>query len=137
MLAFQRELFLSSEDRYGRDMYRQVFAGSSTPFERLSTLFIGALRLARQGREAALHGDAELARERADRVAGLLRRLDVCLDHKAAPALCENLSRLYKHMDARLSEEEAAIDPAAFDEVLAILNKLWEGFQEAEQRGHS
>jgi len=114
-------------------MYRRVFAGSSTPFERLSTLYLGALRMAREGRTAALEGDRDLAQQRAERVSGLIKRLDVCLDHKAAPDLCQNLSRLYQHIMARLAQEETTIEPAGFDEVIKILNKLWDGFQEAEQ----
>ncbi len=115
-------------------MYRQVHAESATPFERLSTLYIGALRMAQQGRDAALEGNPDHAKQRAEQVSALLRRMDVCLDHELAPDLCENLSRLYQHMVARLAQEDTAMEPASFDEVITILNKLWDGFQEAEQR---
>jgi len=118
-------------------MYRKVFAGSSTPFERLSTLYIGAIRLARQGREATIEGNADAAKQCAEKVDALLRRLDVCLDFQAAPELCANLSALYKHMGARLLQAEATASPAIFDEVIAILEKLWDGFQEAEKQGQS
>lgn len=124
---------MGSEERHGQGMYRKVFTESATPFERLSTLFIGALRLARQGRSAAVSGDRPLASQRAERVSALAQRLDVCLDHQAAPELCQNLSRLYQHIVARLAMDDVAIDPSGFDEVIAILEKLWQGFVEAEQ----
>ena len=124
---------MSNDDRYGRGMYRKVFAESSTPFERLSALYIGALRLARQGRTAALQGNRAIALQRADKVGALVRRLDACLDHQTAPELCANLSRLYQHIDARLALDDITIEPSGFDEVIAILEKLWEGFQEAEK----
>ena len=74
------------------------------------------------------------AEEFASKVAAMLRRLDVCLDHSVAPELSTNLSRLYQHMEARLDLAEATKDPAIFEEVIAILDKLWDGFQEANQR---
>ena len=125
---------VGSEERQGQGVYRRVFAESATPFERLSTLFIGALRLARQGRSAVLEGNRALASQRAERVSALARRLDVCLDHPTAPELCQNLSRLYQHIVARLAMDDIPIDPTGFDEVIAILEKLWQGFVEAEQR---
>ena len=132
MLGSDQEISVSSEDRYGRGMYRRVSTQSATPFERLSALYIGALRLARQGRNATLEGNRDLALQRAERVSGLVRRLDVCLDHATAPQLCANLSQLYRHIDARLALEGIDVDPAGYDEVIAILEKLWDGFQQAE-----
>jgi len=134
MLGSDREILVSSEDRYGRGMYRRVSTESATPFERLSALYIGALKLARQGRTATIEGNRELALQRAERVSGLVRRLDVCLDHATAPELCANLSQLYRHIEARLAIEGIDVEPAGFDEVIAILEKLWDGFQEAEKQ---
>ena len=134
MFGSSRESFVSNGDRYGRGMYRKVFSESSTPFERLSTLYIGALRLARQGRSATVEGNRALALARADKVSALVRRLDACLDHQTAPELCANLSRLYQHIDARLALDDIVLEPSGFDEIIAILEKLWEGFQEAEQQ---
>ena len=128
---------MSSENRYGRGMYRRVSNESATPFERLSQVYIGALRLARQGRTATLEGNRALSLQRAERVSGLVRHRDICLDHQAAPELCANLSQLYAHIQARLSMEGIDIDPAGFDEVIAILEKLWDGFQQAEKMSPS
>ena len=128
---------MSSENRYGRGMYRRVSSESATPFERLSHVYIGALRLARQGRTAVLEGNRSLALQRAERVRSLVKHLDVCLDHASAPELCANLSQLYAHINARLSMEGIDIDPAGYDEVIAILEKLWDGFQQAEKMSPS
>jgi len=99
-------------------------------------MYIGALRLSREGRDAVAAGQPTQAKERAVHVATLLRRLDVCLDHGVAPDLSTNLSRLYQHMQARLDQAEAISDPAIFDEVIAILDKLWDGFQSAEKSSY-
>jgi flagellar biosynthetic protein FliS len=122
------------EERYAAKLYEQVSRVVSSPFERIETMFSGALRLTRQGRTAAVRGEADVARQRADKVSAILKRLDVCLDHGLAPELSANLSRLYGHMQGRLATPEAALDPDVFDEVLGLLGTLWEGFQEADRQ---
>ena len=125
---------VSASNRYEIDMYRRVFAVGSTPFERLSTLYVGAMRLCKQGRKAAAAGQAHTAETKAEKVAAIVTRLDVCLDHAAAPELCANLSRLYTHIHTRLADPSTPHEPAIFEEVLGILDTLWTGFQEAEGR---
>ena len=125
---------MASEQRYAAKLYERVSMVGSTPFERLSAMYTGAIRLARQGRREALHGEEDLARQRAEKVTAIVRRLEVCLDHRIEPELSANLSRLYGHIQALLAKPEAALDPAAFDEVLGLLNTLWDGFREAERQ---
>lgn len=124
------------EARHGIEMYRRVFAVGSTPFERLSTLYLGALRICAQGKKAAAAGDAVLAEQKADKVAAVVRRLDACLDFSIDPDLCANLARLYAHILERLSDPKTPYEAQAFDEVNSILQTLWEGFQEANAKAN-
>ncbi len=125
---------MGMNERYGTKLYQRVSMVGSTPFERLETLYSGAIRLARQGRRDALHGNEDEAAHRADKVSAILQRLDICLDHDLAPDLSANLSRLYGHMRARLAEPDASLEPTVFDEVLTLLNTLWDGFEQAERQ---
>ena len=130
------ERVLSQEHRYRVGMYQRVLAVGSTPFERLSTLCMGALRLGRQGRKAAIADRLEDAQAKAERLSAIVRRLDMCLDFRVAPELCRNLSQLYVHMDRRLTDPVAGHTAEAFTECLTILETLWDGFQTAENRAN-
>ena len=125
---------MGGSNRYGIGMYQRVSAVGASPFERISTMYLGALRIGKQGRKAVNAGNSDYAREKAERLHAIIQRLNLSLDHTIAPELCENLSKLYGHMGARLEEEEVATDPAIFDEVLRLLETLWKGFQEAQSR---
>ena len=125
---------MGGSNRYEIGMYQRVSAVGASPFERISTMYMGALRIGKQGRKAVNAGNSDYAREKAERLHAIIQRLNLSLDHTIAPELCENLSKLYGHMGARLEEEEVATDPAIFDEVLRLLEILWEGFQQAQSR---
>ena len=121
-------------NRYEIGMYQRVLAVGSTPFERISTMYIGSIRIAKQGLKAVKAGEPQYAEEKAQKLQAIVRRLDQCLDYQIAPELCENLSRLYGHILARLSDPEIGTDGAIFEEVHGLLNTLWAGFQEAQAR---
>lgn len=115
-------------------MYQRASAVGATPFERLTTMYMGALRLGRQGQKAANANRMEDAQAKAERLSAIVRRLDMCLDFRVAPDLCRNLSQLYVHMDRRLTDPVNGHTAAAFTECLTILETLWDGFQTAENR---
>lgn len=123
---------MSKKTRYEIGMYQRAMAVSSTPFERLSTMYTGAIRLCKQGLQASESGSIERARDKAERLRAVVQRLDMSLDFSIAPDLCKNLSRLYVHIQARLREPDASEKPEVFRETLQLLETLWEGFQEAE-----
>lgn len=125
---------MSAEQRYGAKQYARIAMISSSPYERLDKLYSGAIRFARQGRREALNGEEALARHCATKLIAIIRRLEVCLDHRIAPALSVNLARLYGHMQARLAKPDTSLSPDAFEEALNLLNTLWDGFQAAEQQ---
>ena len=113
-------------------MYQRVLAVGATPYERLTTMYMGALRIGRQGLKAAEAGRTEDAKAKAERLSTVVHRLDMCLDFHLAPELCKNLSRLYSHIQTRLSDSASGHSAEAFTESLSILETLWDGFQQAE-----
>ena len=128
---------MAGTNRYGIGMYQRVSAVAASPFERISTMYMGALRIGKQGLKAVRAGNPDLALEKAERLHAIVQRLNLSLDHAIAPELCENLSKLYGHMGARLEEEAVATDPAIFEEVLRLLETLWKGFQEAQSQANA
>ena len=125
---------MAGSKRYEIGMYQRVSAVGATPFERISTMYLGSLRIGKQGLKAVRAGEAEYASEKAQRLQAIIQRLNLSLDHTIAPELCENLSKLYGHMLARLEDEEVNTNPEVFEEVLQLLETLWTGFQEAQLR---
>ena len=123
---------MSKKTRYEIGMYQRTMAVGATPFERLSTMYMGAMRLTKQGLQAAEAGQDKRAADKAERLMAVIRRLDMSLDFTIAPDLCKNLSQLYVHIQARLSEPNAPNDPEVFRETLQLLETLWDGFKSAE-----
>ena len=123
---------MSKKTRYEIGMYQRTMAVGATPFERLSTMYMGAMRLTKQGLQAAEAGHDKRAADKAERLMAVIRRLDMSLDFTIAPDLCKNLSQLYVHIQARLSEPNAPNDPVVFRETLQLLETLWDGFKNAE-----
>jgi flagellar biosynthetic protein FliS len=123
---------MSKKTRYEIGMYQRTMAVGATPFERLSTMYMGAMRLTKQGLQAAEAGHDKRAADKAERLMAVIRRLDMSLDFTIAPDLCKNLSQLYVHIQARLSEPNAPNDPEVFRETLQLLETLWDGFKNAE-----
>ena len=125
---------MAGPNRYEIGLYQRVSAVGASPFERISTMYLGALRIGKQGLKALHAGNPEYAFEKAERLHAIITRLNLSLDHTIAPELCENLSKLYGHMGARLTEDEVGTDPGVFEEVLRLLETLWDGFQQAQMR---
>jgi len=125
---------MAGTNRYGIGMYQRVLAVGSTPFERISTMYLGSLRITKQGLKAVNSGEVAYAEEKAEKLHAIVQRLDQSLDYDIAPELCQNLSKLYGHIMARLSDVTIGTDPAIFEEIHSLLNTLWVGFQEAHAR---
>jgi flagellin-specific chaperone FliS len=128
---------MASIKHYEIEMYERALAIGSTPFERLSTLYTGAIRLCKQGFSLATAGDVAGAAAKAERLAAVLKRLDLCLDFSIAPDLCKNLNQLYVHMQAQLTSPSIGAQPEIFTETLGLLETLWDGFKGANQRDQS
>jgi len=128
---------VSRQKNYEIGMYQRVLAVGSTPFERLSTMYMGGMRLCKQGLMAAEAGQTTLAQEKAQRLIAVVRRLDLCLDFGIAPDLCKNLSQLYGHIQASLCEEGIGDQPETFRNTLRLLETLWDGFKQAQEQTKS
>jgi len=128
---------MSRKKTYEIGLYQRVLAVGSTPFERLSTMYIGAIRLCKQGLKAAEADQIEQAKAKAERLIAVLRRLDLCLDFNIAPDLCKNLSQLYAHMQVSLSDEKTGHRAETFRESLRLLETLWDGFKQAQAQTES
>ena len=118
-------------------MYQRAVGVGSTPFERLTTAFLGALRIGRQGLKAANAGRVEDAAAKGERLQAIVHRMDQSLDFSVAPELCTNLNRLYTHIQTVLEDPTVGSKPESFTECIEILTTLWEGFQAAEEQGKS
>lgn len=128
---------MSRKRQYEIGMYQRVLAVGSTPFERLSTMYVGAIRLCKQGLNASESGQTILAEQKADRLAAVIRRLDLCLDFNIAPDLCKNLSQLYSHIQVSLADANIGQEPEIFRETLRLLETLWDGFKRAQAQTES
>ncbi len=128
---------MSRKRHYEIGMYQRVLAVGSTPFERLSTMYVGAIRLSKQGLNAAEANQVILAEEKAERIISVVRRLDLCLDFTIAPDLCKSLSQLYAHIQAILADANVGQKPEIFQETLRLLETLWDGFKRAQAQAES
>lgn len=120
-------------NRYEIGMYQRVLAVGGTPFERLSVMYTGALRICSQGLKAAQSGQVEHAAEKGKKLTAIIIRLNVSLDFTIAPELCTNLDQLYTHLLQSFDREDLGEHPEVFEEAQQILQTLWDGFVEAEQ----
>ncbi|MGB0639363.1 MAG: flagellar export chaperone FliS [Myxococcota bacterium] len=125
---------MTPPNRYEIGLYQRVLAVGGTPFERLSVMYTGALRICSQGLKAAKAGQVEHAAEKSKKLIAIIIRLNVSLDFTIAPDLCTNLDRLYTHLLQSFDREDIGEHPEIFEEAQQILQTLWDGFVEAEQR---
>ena len=128
---------MSRKRQYEIGMYQRVLAVGSTPFERLSTMYVGAIRLCKQGLNASESGQTILAEQKAERLTAVIRRLDLCLDFNIAPDLCKNLSQLYSLIQISLAHVNIGRQPETFRETLSLLETLWDGFKRAQAQTES
>lgn len=104
--------------------YRNNELMTASPSEILLSLYDGALRFAHQAREAMLAGKAKEKGVAIGRVMDIVAELLRTLKHDRAPALCEQLERLYNYMLERLVVASAQRNVAVLDEVTAHLSGL-------------
>lgn len=84
-------------------------------------LYDGAIRFAKQAREAILKNDLSTSCEKLLRAQRIMLQMDTGLQHDANPALCQQLASLYRFVYKRLIDANMTRDIAAIDESLQIL----------------
>lgn len=86
------------------------------------------LSLARRGIEI---NSPKIRGENISKTLAILTELDCALDMDTGGELSENLSALYRHMMYKLTDANLKNDAGSIDEVVTLLNELYEGFEEA------
>jgi flagellar protein FliS len=91
-------------------------------------LYDGALRFAREAREAHSRNDRAARGRAISRALAIISELQNTLNVQQGGAVAAELDRLYSYVTARLVEVSAKNDGAALDEVCKLLTTLIEGW---------
>lgn len=86
------------------------------------------LSLARRGIEI---NSPKVRGENISKTLAILTELDCALDMDTGGELSENLSSLYRHMMYKLTDANLKNESESIDEVVTLINELYEGFEEA------
>src|SRR5579871_1191158 len=108
--------------------YKNVQVSTVSPAELVAMLFDGAMRFAREAREALAKGDRARAGDRIGRCHGIVSHLAATLDPRHAPEMCDNLLALYGFCMRRLLEANLAQSPEMLGEVERTLQPLRDAF---------
>jgi len=94
---------------------------TATPEQLQLMLYDGAIRFARQGREAIERKDYETSCEKLIRAQEIISAMQNGLRPEVNPELCGQLSALYNFIFRRLIDANTKRDVAAIDEAVRIL----------------
>lgn len=100
-------------------MRNAVLTASSEQLQLM--LYDGAIRFARQAREAMLKSDWETCCEKLIRAQKIIAEMQNGLRPEANPSLCEQLSALYAFIFRRMVDANITHEVSALDEALQIL----------------
>lgn len=103
------------------EAYLQNAVLTATPEQLQMMLYDGAIRFARQAREALIKRDLETACEKLLRVQKIVTEMKNGLRPEVQPELCEQLAGLYNFIYWRLVEANIRHEPQYIDEALQIL----------------
>lgn len=108
------------------DEYLRNRVLTATPEQLQMMLYDGAIRFARQGREALAAGDFETSCEKLLRAQRIILELQGGLRPEVNPSLCEQMSNLYTFAYNRLLDANMKRETAKIDEALKVLEHLRE-----------
>jgi len=115
------------------NQYRQTGIAAATvetdPVKLIEMLLGGAIDRLAYARGAMLRQEREAKHHYLNSAISIIEHLRLVLDLKAGGALAGNLARLYDYMLGRLPAANLADDPAAVDEVIALLRELKSGWE--------
>ncbi|MDD4888587.1 MAG: flagellar export chaperone FliS [Phycisphaerae bacterium] len=100
-------------------------------------LYDGAVRFARQGREAIAAANIEAACEKLLRAQKIVLELRASLRRDIQPALADTLDSLYAYIYRRLMESNLRRDAAAADEAIALLEYQRQTWQLVMEKLHA
>ena len=120
------------------DIYFRDAVLSASPEQLQLMLYEGAIRFARQGREALANNDFETSCEKLLRAQRIVDQMKNGLRPEVNPALCEQLASLYTFAYWRLVDANVKHEPALVDEAIQILEQqrdTWRILLEKLQKG--
>ena len=113
-----------SQDAQGEYLRNAVL--TATPEQLQLMLYDGAIRFARQGREAMEKRDWETSCEKLLRAERIVAQLQEGLRPEVNPELCAQMAALYGFTYSRLVEANMKRDVALIDEALQLLDHMRE-----------
>jgi len=103
------------------DEYLRGAVETASPEQLQLMLYDGAIRFARQGREALVRKDFETSCDKLIKAQRIVVEMQNGLRHEANPVLCDQLASLLGFCYARLVDANVKHDSRAIDEALQIL----------------
>lgn len=94
---------------------------TATPEQLQLMLYDGAIRFARQGRDALVARDFETSYDKLSRAQAIIIEMEAGLRHEVNPELCGRMAAIYGFLYRRLVEASIQKDPVAIDDALKIL----------------
>ncbi|MCH1924565.1 flagellar export chaperone FliS [Shewanella sp. C32] len=120
--------------------YRKVSLESeiavASPHRLVQLMFKGALERVAQSRYAIEQGNISAKGEYIGKAIGIINGLQNSLNMKAGGNIAANLNQLYDFMIMRLSHANLNNDPAALDDVSAILREIKEAWDAIPAEQH-
>lgn len=119
-----------------RDEYFRTKVLTASPEQLHLLLFDGAVRFARQGRDALAEGNLERGCERILRAQQIVLELDSALRHDVQPELCQRTQQLYRFIHRQLVDANLRHDLAAADAAIELLEYQRQTWQMLIERLH-
>jgi len=123
-----------------RKLNVQTGLDGASPHKLIHMLLGGARTRLMQARGCINHGDIEGRSRSISATVAILEGLQASLDHERGGDLAGNLDALYDYMQRRLFRANADDDSAAVDEVLGLVDTLYEAWSaigdQVPQRQH-
>ncbi|MCP4246932.1 MAG: flagellar export chaperone FliS [bacterium] len=95
---------------------------TASPEQLQLMLYDGAIRFARQGRDALVANDYEASYERLSRAQAIMIEMEAGLRHEVNPELCERMAAIYGFLYRKLVDASVQKDPSAIDDALKVLD---------------
>jgi flagellar biosynthetic protein FliS len=114
-------------------VYRRVFVESAPPARLLDELMARLVRDLGEAADAAQRNDPRARGAAAGHALAIVGELVAALDPRAAPELCQELSRLYDFALVEITQAGAHNDAAALRRIAAIFAELGSAFRTAAE----
>lgn len=102
---------------------------TATPEQLQLMLYDGAIRFAKQGKDAILKKDYETSCDKLIRAQNIILEMQAGLNHEVNPELCDRVAAIYnfvfrKLIDANIHRDTQAIDDAV--KILSLERETWQ-----------